>query len=62
MQYPIIDWEEDVAGKWRIRVDIDGQTVMFKFDQWPDDAEVQAEAERYAALMREQANAASNTD
>lgn len=59
MTYPIIDWEEDVAGKWRIRVNIDGQTVMFKFDEWPDDDVVQAEATRYAAMMREQADAAS---
>ena len=36
MQYPIIDWEEDVADKWRVRVDINGQTVMFKFDERPD--------------------------
>lgn len=57
--YQIIDWEEDVAGKWRIRVDIDGQTVMFKFDEWPDDEVVQAEAARYAAMTREQADAAS---
>ena len=53
--YKVIDWEEDVAGKWRIRVEIAGQTVMFKFDEWPDDEVVQAEAARYDALMQEMA-------
>lgn len=53
--YKVIDWEEDVAGKWRIRVDIAGQTVMFKFDEWPDDEVVQAEAARYDAMMQEMA-------
>jgi len=62
MTYPIIDWEQDVAGKWRIRVAIDGATVMFKFEDWPDDEVVQAEAARYVAVMREQADAASNPE
>ena len=51
--YQVIDWEQDVAEKWRIRVDIAGQTVMFKFDEWPDDEVVQAEAARYDAAMQE---------
>lgn len=58
--YKVIDWEEDVAGKWRIRVEIAGQTVMFKFDEWPDDEVVQSEAARYDAMMQEQANGAPN--
>lgn len=53
--YQVIDWEQDIAGKWRIRVDVAGQTVMFKFDQWPDDEAVQAEAARYDAMMQEMA-------
>ena len=53
--YKVIDWEEDVAGKWRIRVDIAGQTVMFKFDEWPNDEAVQSEAARYDAMMQEAA-------
>lgn len=53
--YKVIDWEEDVAGKWRIRVEIAGQTVMFKFNEWPDDEAVQAEAARYDAMMQEMA-------
>ena len=53
--YRVIDWEEDVAGKWRIRVEIAGQTVMFKFDEWPDDEVVQSEAARYDAMMQEMA-------
>ena len=63
--YQVIDWEQDVAGKWRIRVAIAGQTVMFKFDEWPDDEVVQAEAARYDAHMQqiaaqEQADGAPN--
>jgi len=57
--YQIIDWEQDEAGKWRYRVSINGQTVMFKFDTLVDDDAVQAEAFRYAA-MKEQADAASD--
>jgi hypothetical protein len=53
--YKIIDWEQDVADKWRIRVEIAGNTVMFKFDEWPDDETVQAQAARYDAMMQEQA-------
>lgn len=70
--YQVIDWEQDVAGKWRIRVNIAGQTVMFKFDEWPDDEVVQAEAARYdaltqeiaaqAALEQEQVNGAPNPE
>ena len=56
--YKVIDWEEDVAGKWRIRVEIAGQTVMFKFDEWPNDEAVQSEAARYDAMMQEQADGA----
>lgn len=53
--YKIIDWEQDVADKWRIRVEIAGNTVMLKFDEWPDDETVQAQAARYDAMMQEQA-------
>ena len=53
--YKIIDWEQDLADKWRIRVEIAGSTVMFKFDEWPDDEAVQAQAARYDAMMQEQA-------
>lgn len=47
MTYTIVDWEIDEAGKRRIRVDINGATVMFKYDTMPDDAQVQADAKRY---------------
>lgn len=57
--YQIIDWEQDEAGKWRYRVSINDQTIMFKFDTLVDDDAVQAEAARYAA-MKEQADAASD--
>jgi hypothetical protein len=57
--YKIIDHEQDEAGKWRYRVSIDGETIMFKWDEPVDDATVQAEAARYV-LMREQASAAAD--
>jgi hypothetical protein len=53
--YKIIDWEQDVANKWRIRVEIADSTVMFKYEEWPDDEVVQADAARYDAMMQEQA-------
>lgn len=57
--YQIIDWGQDEAGKWRYRVSINGQTIMFKFDTLVDDDAVQAEAARYVA-MKEQADGASD--
>jgi hypothetical protein len=60
--YEIIDREEDTAGKWRIRLAINGQTVAFKFQSDPTDEEVQAQAARYDAMMQEQSDAAPNTD
>lgn len=59
--YQIIDWEQDEAEKWRYRVSIDGETIMFKWDEPVDDATVQAEAARYAT-MKEQADASSNAE
>lgn len=60
--YEIIDREEDTAGKWRVRVAINGETVAFKFQSDPTDEEVQAEAARYDVMMQEQSDAAPNTD
>ena len=60
--YEIINREQDVAGKWRIRVAINGETVAFKFQSDPTDEEVQALAARYDAMMQEQSDAAPNTD
>lgn len=62
MTYSVIDTEIDEAGKFRVRVVINGQTVMLKFQEAPTDEEVQAEATRYDALMQEQANAAPNSE
>ena len=59
--YQIVDVNNDEAGKWRYRVAINGETVMFKWDEPKDDATVQAEAARYVA-MKEQANAAANEE
>lgn len=47
MKYPIVDWEVDMAGKYRVRLTINGSTVMFKYDDMPDDAVIQSDAERY---------------
>lgn len=52
--YQVIDWEKDLADKWRVRVEIAGNTVMFKYSEWPDDKEVQADAAHYDAMMQEQ--------
>jgi hypothetical protein len=56
--YEVIDREIDEAGKTRVRVAINGETVMFKFQSDPTDEEVQAEAARYDAMMQEQADGA----
>lgn len=53
MIYPVIDWEIDEAGKYRFRVDIDGSTVMFKYDSLPDDQQVQDDAARYVELKNQ---------
>jgi hypothetical protein len=58
--YEIIDREEDIAGKYRVRVIINGETVSFKFQDQPDDEAIQAEAARYDAMRQEQANAAAD--
>lgn len=60
--YEIIDREEDTAGKWRVRVSINGATVAFKFLVDPTDEEVQAQAARYDAMMQEQMAAEVMTD
>lgn len=59
--YQIIDWEQDEAGKWRYRVSINGETVMFKFDTLVDDDVVQSEAARYVA-MKEQADGPTDAE
>jgi hypothetical protein len=55
--YNIVDSETDEADKTRVRVEINGQTVMFKFQDEPTYAEVQETAARYDAMMQEQADA-----
>ena len=60
--YEVIDTELDMAGKTRVRIAINGETVMFKFQSDPTDEEVQAEAARYDAMMQEQANGAPNSE
>jgi leucyl aminopeptidase (aminopeptidase T) len=58
--YDIIDREIDEAGKTRVRVAINGESIMFKFQSNPTDEEIQAEAARYDAMMQEQAYGASD--
>lgn len=53
--YQVTDWEQDVAGKFRYRVLIGDESVMFKFHTFPTDEMVQAEAMRYDTMMQEQA-------
>ncbi len=53
--YEVTDWEQDTAGKFRYRVMISGETIMFKFHSFPTDEDVQAEAARYDSMMQEQA-------
>jgi hypothetical protein len=47
--YPIIDEEIDLAGKYRVRVEIRGSTVMFKYDFSPTVERVEEDAARYEA-------------
>ena len=60
--YEVVDWEQDIAGKFRYRVVIGDKIVMFKFQTFPTDNDVQAEAARYDTMMQEQANGAPHTD
>lgn len=60
--YQVIDQEQDEADKTRVRVIINGETVMFKFQDEPTPEQVQAEAARYDAMMQEQANAPAQSD
>lgn len=62
MTYQIIDTEQDEADKTRVRVVINGETVMFKFQQEPTEQEVQTQAARYDAMMQEQAGGAANPE
>jgi len=57
MEYEVLSWEQDVAGKFRYRVAIGDSSVVFKFQTFPTDEEVQEVAARYDAIMQEQANA-----
>ena len=56
--YKIVDWEQDVAGKFRYRVIIGNESVMFKFHTFPSDEDVQEQAARYDAIMQGQADVA----
>lgn len=56
--YPLVDWEVDIAGKYRFRIDIDGQTVMFKYEEYPTDEQLQADAAMYVEMNTLPANGA----
>ena len=66
--YQVVDWEQDIAGKFRYRVIIGDESVMFKFHTFPTGEDVQAEATRYAAmtaealLAQEQVDGAPNSE
>ena len=50
--YTLIDKEVDEAGRVRVRVSVQGETLMFKFYEEPTVEEVQVEVERYLAMLR----------
>lgn len=52
--YEVVDQEQDMAGRFRVRVLIGDQCVMLKFLEQPTAEEVQAEAARYDTMMQEQ--------
>lgn len=52
--YQVVDWEQDIAGKFRYRVIIGDENVMFKFHTFPSDEDVQDQAARYDAMIQEQ--------
>lgn len=43
----IVDEEVDVAGRHRVRVNIDGSTVMFKYDEEPTVERLEEDVARY---------------
>lgn len=51
LDYPMIDWEIDVAGKYRVRLDIDGSTVMFKYNEMPSEEQLQQDAAAYVKMI-----------
>lgn len=52
MAIEIIDRETDLAGKLRVRVDIDGETAVFKYPEWPGRAVVMEAARNYRRGQR----------
>ena len=49
--YPIVDWEVDEAGKYRVRLDIDGNSIMFKYDEMPSEEQLQRDANIYIQII-----------
>lgn len=41
--------EQDMAGKWRVWVQVGEDTKMFKFQRVPTEAEIQAEIDKIAS-------------
>lgn len=50
--YTLIDKEVDEAGRVRVRVSVESETLMFKFYEEPTAEEVQIEVDRYLEMLR----------
>lgn len=62
MNYQVIDWEQDIAGKFRFRVLIGDTVAMLKFQTFPTDEVVQEAAARQDAIMQRLAEEAAQKE
>lgn len=62
MNYQVVDWEQDIAGKFRFRVLIGDAVVMLKFQKFPTDEVVQEAAARQDVLMQQMAEEAARQE
>ena len=51
---------QDMAGKWRVQVDLTDETIILKFPNNPTDGQVEAEANKYIAGRDNEAEFAGN--
>jgi len=49
--YPIVDQAIDEAGKHRIRLDINGNSIMFKYDEMPSEEQLQKDEDDYVNMI-----------
>jgi hypothetical protein len=56
MTYKILGCSTDLADKYRVQVELDnGETLILKFDHWPDESEVQTAALNHIEALANQA-------